>query len=376
MVVRIRGESLQYSCPISHPARTPVTPQPITADLFPDLPVFAPLEKPKLRKKPKAAASQPTQPPTPALSAPQVTEPEALACALEGHPDYRVLRRLTPRLHWPDTPGRPGALRLRVVVLDTETTGLDATKDKIIELAMLRFEVDLASGLPVGEVEVFDELEDPGMPIPPEVQALTGIRDADVAGKRLDAQRVADMLDGVDLVIAHNAGFDRPFCEVRFDLFQDIAWACSFADMDWKAQGRSSQKLESLALELGLFYDAHRAEMDCHALLAVLTAPLPKDVSSHALATLIAASRQPAYRLSATGAPFDSKDRLKARGYRWNGEQRVWQTRIGSDAALEAELQWLREQVYGARQASVALEQTDALVRYSSRSGDFSQRSL
>jgi DNA polymerase-3 subunit epsilon len=91
---------------------------------------------------------------------------------------------------------------------------------------------------------------------------------------------------------------------------------------------------------------------------------------------LIAASRQPAYRLSATGAPFESKDRLKTRGYRWNGEQRVWQTRIGGDAALEAELQWLREQVYGARQASVALEQTDALVRYSSRIGDVSQRSL
>jgi DNA polymerase-3 subunit epsilon len=136
---------------------------------------------------------------------------------------------------------------LRVVVLDTETTGLDAGKDKIIELAMLRFEVDLASGQPVGEVQVFDELEDPGMPIPPEVQALTGIRDADVAGKRLDAQRVAYMLDGVDLVIAHNAGFDRPFCEARFAVFQDIAWACSFADMDWKVQGRSSQKLESLA---------------------------------------------------------------------------------------------------------------------------------
>ena len=351
-----------------------MTPQATTADLFPDLPVFAPLEKPKPRKKPKAAASQPV--PQKALEAPQANEPEALARALETHSDYRVLRRLTPRLHWPDTPGAPGALRLRVVVLDTETTGLDAAKEKIIELAMLRFEVDLASGLPVGDVQVFDELEDPGMPIPPEVQALTGIRDADVAGKRLDAQRVAAMLDGVDLVIAHNAGFDRPFCEARFAAFQDIAWACSFADMDWKVQGRSSQKLESLALALGLFYDAHRAEMDCHALLAVLTAPMPKDPASHALATLIAASRQPAYRLSATGAPFDSKDRLKARRYRWNGEQRVWQTRIDSEAALEAELQWLREQVYGARQASVTLEQTDALVRYSSRSGDFSQRSL
>ena len=355
-----------------------MTPDAITADLFPDLPVFAPLEKPQTRKKPKALASKPLPVSAPSASpvpAP-IAEPEALARALEAHPDYRVLRRLTPRLDWPDMPNTPGALRLRVVVLDTETTGLDASKDKIIELAMLRFDVDMATGLPVGRVQVFDELEDPGIPIPAEVQALTGIRDADLAGKRLDMQRVAEMLDGVDLVIAHNAGFDRPFCEARCALFQDIAWACSFADMDWKAQGRSSQKLESLALDLGLFYDAHRADMDCHALLAVLTAPLPKDPSGQALATLVTASRQASYRLSATGAPFETKDRLKTRGYRWNGEQRVWQIRIGSDAALETELQWLRAQVYGTRQASVALEQTDALVRYSSRSGDFSERSL
>ena len=355
-----------------------MTPDAITADLFPDLPVFAPLEKPQTRKKPKALASKPLPVSAPSASpvpAP-ITEPEALARALEAHPDYRVLRRLTPRLDWPEMPNTPGPLRLRVVVLDTETTGLDASKDKIIELAMLRFDVDMATGLPVGRVQVFDELEDPGIPIPAEVQALTGIRDADVAGKRLDMQLVADMLDGVDLVVAHNAGFDRPFCEARCALFQDIAWACSFADMDWKAQGRSSQKLESLAQDLGLFYDAHRADMDCHALLAVLTAPLPNDPAGNALATLITASRQAAYRLSATGAPFETKDRLKTRGYRWNGEQRVWQTRIGSDAALETELQWLRAQVYGTRQASVALEQTDALVRYSSRGGDFSERSL
>ncbi len=355
-----------------------MTPRPaMTADLFPDLPVFVPLDEPaRAPKKAKAAKTAAAQTPVPvagAHSAVPAGDAEALARSLDAHPDYRVLRRLLPRLEWPDT---PGALRLRVVVLDTETTGLDAAKDKIIELAMLRFEVDMATGLPLGRVEVFDELEDPGMPIPAEVQALTGISDADVAGKRLDAQRVAALLDGADLVIAHNAGFDRPFCEARFALFQDIAWACSFADMDWKAQGRSSQKLESLAQELGLFYDAHRAEMDCHALLAVLTAPLPKEPATNALATLIAASRQPAYRLSATGAPFESKDRLKARGYRWNAEQRVWQTRVGSDTALDAELLWLRAQVYGTRQASVALEQTDALVRYAKRSGDFSERSV
>ena len=268
----------------------------LSADLFPELPkVVAP--SPPRKRKPasaKAASKSAMTPPhqggtfagagaSPALS--PASDTEACAALLDAHPDYRVLRRLPVRLHWDDaaTTGRT-----RVLILDTETTGLDQSKEKIIELAMLRLDVDTATGQPLGLMQVFDELEDPGRAIPKEVVALTGITDADVHGKRLDEARITAMLEGVDVVIAHNAGFDRPFCEARIPQFRDLAWACSFADIDWKAQGRSSSKLEALALELGWFYDAHRAEMDCHALLAVLCAPLPKSPERNGLATLLA----------------------------------------------------------------------------------------
>jgi DNA polymerase-3 subunit epsilon len=276
-------------------------------------------------------------------------------------------------LDWGDAPCDG---RTRILILDTETTGLDQSKEKIIELAMLRLDVDSATGRPLGPVLVFDQLEDPGRAIPKEVVALTGITDVDVQGKRLDEARIAAMLEGVDVVIAHNAGFDRPFCEARMPQFRALAWACSFADIDWKAQGRNSSKLEALALELGWFYDAHRAEMDCHALLAVLIAPLPKSPERNGLAALLAAAQRPALRLFATHAPFDSKDLLKARGYRWNAEQKVWFTRISDEAALEAECEWLKADVYGGRHAVVAIEQSDALAKYSSRGGRMVQRQL
>ena len=307
------------------------------------------------------------------LSASPVSAPEACAAVLDAHPDYRVLRRLPVRLDWGDA---PNAGRTCVLILDTETTGLDQSKEKIIELAMLRLEVDSATGVPLGSVQVFDELEDPGRAIPKEVVALTGITDADVQGKRLDEARIASMLEGVDVVIAHNAAFDRPFCEARIPQFRDLAWACSFADIDWKAQGRNSSKLEALALELGWFYDAHRAEMDCHALLAVLCAPLPKAPERNGLSTLLAAALKPALRLYATHAPFDSKDLLKARGYRWNAEQKVWTTRLADEAALEGECEWLKTEVYGGRHAVVAIEQSDARAKYSSRGGRMVQRQL
>jgi DNA polymerase-3 subunit epsilon len=358
------------------------------AELFPELPL--PPSAPKARagrpaktariQVPQATVHAPVQAAaslnstsTSGAAVPAPQDLEAQAQALEAHPDYRVLRRLQPRLLWPTAQSQDV---VRVVVLDTETTGLDHAKDKIIELALLRVDVDRATGLPVGPVQVFDELEDPGMPIPKEAMAITGITDADVAGKRLDEAHIAALMEGVEVVIAHNAGFDRPFCEARLPLFRNFAWACSFADLDWKAQGRSSSKLEALAQGLGLFYEAHRAEMDCHALLAVLAAPLPKVPEITAMASLLAGVQTPFFRLQATGAPFDAKDLLKARAYRWNAELRVWHTRLGDEAALEAECVWLKAKVYGQRSVSVLVEKVDALTKYAARSGTSAPRSL
>ena len=359
------------------------------------VPVLAPVLAPQ-RKAPRksvpvakprpleaASAQAPAPAPTPApvhdaataaTAAP--TSLETLALQLEAHPDYRVLRRLVPRLHYalPPSADAPGDIA-RLLILDTETTGLSHGRDKIMELALLRVDVDRATGQPVGPVQVYDGLEDPGQPIPADVQAITGIDDGMVRGQQLDTARIAELLDGVDLIVAHNAGFDRPFVEARLPAFAAKAWACSFADIDWKGEGRGSSKLESLALGLGLFYDAHRAEMDCHALLAVLQADLPA-AKVTGLARLLATAPTLRYRLQATGAPFEAKDALKDRGYRWDATQKVWHTRLDDAALLEAEAAWLKAQVYGQRAARVQVETLDALVRYSGRAGVMDWRVL
>lgn len=309
--------------------------------------------------------------PTPLLDA-SFADPEAMAEVLDGHPDYRVLRRLKPRREFGHK--RQGEIA-KVLILDTETTGLDSSKDRLIELALILVDVDKATGLPLQVQEVFDELEDPGRPIPAEATRVTGITDAMVAGKRLNEARVAELMVGVDLVIAHNARFDRGFMENRLPAFAKLPWACSVAEIDWQAQGRGSAKLEFLAHELGFFYDAHRAEMDCHALLAVLAAPLP-NTGETGLARLLAAAQATSYRVQATGSPFSSKDALRARGYRWDAERKVWHTQVGNPAALEAECEWLKKDVYGGRSARIDIERQTALERFSSRAGECLQRDL
>ena len=318
---------------------------------------------------------KPTEPPAAApVAAPMALDLEQMAQLLEQHADYRVLRRLVPCMDYGPHPGNPGA-GLRVLVLDTETTGLSHQSDKLIELAMLWVQVDTATGLPWGPVEVFEGFEDPGMPIPPAALAVTGISDDMVRGQRLDDEQVAAMVSKADLIVAHNAGFDRPFVEARFSCLAAKAWACSFMDIDWKAAGSGSSKLSALAIDQGWFYDAHRAQVDCHALLQVLSQPVGPDATT-GLSQLITAASLPSFKLRATGSPFDSKDKLKARGYRWDADARVWYCTLASQTLLDAELAWLKAEVYGRRSARLDIEAMDSTVRYSARPGRIVEQGL
>ncbi|HVN41455.1 MAG TPA: 3'-5' exonuclease [Steroidobacteraceae bacterium] len=291
---------------------------------------------------------------------------EALAAELERHADYRVLRRLEADRERPALVGEDIA---HAVVLDTETTGMDPAKDRIVELALVKFEYLRSTG-EVGRVlGRYDGLEDPGMPIPPEATAVHGITDEMVRGRRLAEEDIERLMEGVGVVIAHNAGFDRPFTERRLPEFAGLAWGCSLREVPWESEGLGSAKLDYLAYRHGFFYDAHRAQNDCHAVLELLRRPFGTTARS-ALHLLLQSAREPSARLWATGSPFESKDLLRARGYRWDGEQRCWYRDIPSAAAeRDAECQWLREAVYGGRAAVVDLETFDARTRYSGRSG-------
>jgi DNA polymerase III subunit epsilon len=318
---------------------------------------------------------QPVEPPAKAAEVPRdVPSMEDMARLLAQHADYRVLRRLVPCLdygansHALEAAGDPSLVQ-HMLILDTETTGLSHQADKIIELAMLLVAVDTVSGRPFGPVEVFEGFEDPGMPIPAVAKEITGIGDDMVKGQCLDGAAVAAMVAKADLIVAHNAGFDRPFVEARFPAFAAKPWACSFADIDWKAAGAASSKLSALANDQGWFYDAHRAQVDCHALLQVLTQPIG-DNDATGLAQLIHAAAQPSYKVRATGSPFETKDKLKARGYRWEADAKDWACRVASETLLEAELAWLTAEVYGARRPQAEVEAFNALTRYSLRPGE------
>lgn len=69
-------------------------------------------------------------------------------------------------------------------------------------------------------------MQQPGTPIPDDITKLTGITDAMVAGQVIDMAELRAVIEPADLVNAHNAPFDRPFCEAFASLFVEKAWTC------------------------------------------------------------------------------------------------------------------------------------------------------
>ena len=102
----------------------------------------------------------------------------------------------------------------RLVLFDTETTGLQFSRDEIIEFAAIV--VECRDGEPV-VIQEYDELVSltPGNSVPPVIQNLTGITTQDILERGLSKTRVCrdigEMLAGNTLLLAYNAHFDLSF---------------------------------------------------------------------------------------------------------------------------------------------------------------------
>ncbi|BBD41471.1 truncated DNA polymerase III subunit epsilon (plasmid) [Aminobacter sp. Y103A] len=160
--------------------------------------------------------------------------------------------------------------------------------------------------------------------------------------------RLKSLIEPADLIIAHNAGFDRPFCEAFSPMFCNKAWTCSVSEFDWSALGFEGSKLGYLIGQSGYFHDGHRAVDDCFALLEVL-GQTRLDSTSTPFAELYRAGQLSRVRIYAENSPFDMKDHLKARGYRWSdgsdGRPKSWWVELPEEK-LDEELHFLRMEIY------------------------------
>lgn len=247
------------------------------------------------------------------------TDIDHLARVVHQHPDYRVLRRIgDPRAGGMlDVP--PGGRT--VAIVDCETTGLDRSADTIIELGVMMITLD-ADDEVVGHGIPVTWLEDAPFGLDPRIVSKTGITEAMIKGQRIDRGAAMALLSNADLIVAHNAAFDRAFFERMFPMLNK-AWACSCHEVDWGQLGFDGRALPWLLVQHGLFTDAHRAGADVWALFTLLQQPVDL-AGGTVLRLLLQAADRTTYRVEATGSRIEHKDYLKRRGYAWDPNKRVW----------------------------------------------------
>lgn len=167
---------------------------------------------------------------------------------------------------------------VRIALLDTETTGLYPASDRIIEIAVLLLEADRATGRVLRTLDRYQGLQDPGRPIPWEALAVHGITDAMVRGQCIDAARVRELLEGADLLVAHNSGFDKGFVAQVVPEAAAMRWACSCRGIPWRSlfpqapNARLQDLAEAFRLPRGT---AHRAMGDVETTLNLLSLSHP-----------------------------------------------------------------------------------------------------
>ena len=265
---------------------------------------------------------------------------EAALALCARDPDIRILRRVSSLDDFERADGGDGSIRT-VALIDTETTGTDPDRDEVIDVAVVILKVD-GNGEIVGIGPAGQALRDPGMPIPDAISRLTGITDDDVQGKAIDLDRLARLIGGADVRIAHNAQFDLAFLEHLMPSLVGAAWACSARDFDWSDACFDGARLGHLLMQAGYFNTAHRAMADVISLLHVLAHRLSDGCT--VLGVLLANAERPSLRIEATGAPFDRRSILKTRGYRWDPAVRVWWTEIAEHEEASETL-WLHREI-------------------------------
>ncbi len=287
-----------------------------------------------------------------------------MAATLEQSLDYRVLRRLIPRSEF--SPSDGGAAKT-ALLLDVETTGLDPARDEIIELGMVKFSY-LPDGRIIRVIDTFSSFNQPSIAIPAEIVALTGITDEMVSGHRLEGDLVSQFASDTVVTVAHNAAFDRKFIERYAPLFEHKAWACSVSEVEWRSLGFEGSRLPYLLMKAGLFHEAHRAVDDCLALLEILALRLPQ-LDRTVLSVLLERARRKTIRIWAEHSPFELKDELKQRGYRWSdgadGRPRSWYIDVDENNQA-AEIEYLQRTIYQ-RELEVRTQTLTAFDRFSVR---------
>ena len=218
----------------------------------------------------------------------------------------------------------------KILILDTETTGLDENKDEILEIGGILFHVSSKSVL--SQVSFLIPVNKN------EAEHINGIS-ADVTNIPQPWEEglkfFMQLVDYCDLIVAHNVEFDRKwFGKGKLPKLQK-KWICSLEDINWsfKKKLRSRPSVTDLALSFSIpVWNLHRALSDCFYISEVFK----KCDNLHEL--LLKAS-EPRFLYKAL-VSYEDRSLAKNAGFRWNSPvEGAWSRKLTAEEANKLDFQ-------------------------------------
>ena len=213
-----------------------------------------------------------------------------------------------------------------LLIIDTETTGLDPQLDHCLEVGVILFDV------PSRQV-----LAQHSFLLPVEANAAEAINRIPAAATNLPQpwrpalSYLQSLLDAADVLVAHNAAFDRQWFGRGHLPATDKPWLCSMEEMSWPAERllRSRPSVRDLALAYEIpVWAAHRALTDCIYLAEVFR-------RCDELEQLVERGLEPRQLMRAQ-VSYDDRHLARDAGFRWNEPVKgAWARRLSEREARD-----------------------------------------
>ncbi len=214
-----------------------------------------------------------------------------------------------------------------LLILDTETSGIDAAEHHVLEIAAILYSVEHQCVLQqISTLIPGSRADNPAQfvnNIP-----ITAVNDTPGELSEYLCRTITYWGEMAEYVVAHNAPFDRKWFKDHpiFASLYEQQWLCTCHEFTWPQQHRPGQKLIDLALAHGIgVSSAHRALTDCQLIASLFD-------RMDDLPGMIAQAATPKVLVRAD-VSFKEKQLAKDAGFRWDGKGKQWTLRMNPTEA-------------------------------------------